>query len=118
MKPLFHPHTLPVAALAVLLNAPTASQADPAVDACVDAFVSSTLPESQPVKVRKINATRDSRYSHGTTRQVQLVARVSRTGARIAEATCTVDGNGRVVALNGAPPKSQIAATLGTIAAR
>lgn len=118
MKSLLSAKILPVAALASLLSAPMTSQADQALDACIDAFVKSALPDGQPVKVRKSRDQRSPLDAYATTRQVQIVATVSRTGARVAQATCTVDNSGRVVALNGAPPKSRIVAALQRTAAR
>jgi predicted Zn-dependent protease len=102
---------LAMASLAAVLTAPL-SHAEPALDACIQAFVQSTLPPDQPVKIRKMSDASSPLDTYGATREVLIDARITRTGQRIAQATCTVNWKGEVIALNGAPYKQRIATAL------
>lgn len=116
MKPLY---TTPfaIATLAAALAAPL-SHADPAIDACIKAFVESNLPPEQPVNIRKLSPGPAPLDTYGRTREVLIDARVTRTGQRIAQATCTVTDKGQVIALSGAPSKQRIVAALEKSAMR
>lgn len=117
MKPQFSTKLLSLAACAPLLAAPLTVHADAAMDACIEAFISSTLPEDQPVQVRK-NSNRDRPLAaYASTQQIELTARISRTGEQVAAATCIADRDG-VIALKRAPSRQHAAGTLEKTAAR
>lgn len=117
MKPKFSAKLLSLFACAPLLAAPLAGHADAAMDACIEAFISSTLPEDQPVQVRKNSNRGLPLASRAAPQQIELTARIGRTGEQVATATCIADRNG-VIALKRAPSGQRVAGTLEKTAAR
>jgi hypothetical protein len=74
-----------------------------AMDACVKAFVSTSLAKDRSVAVR----TESRMSSILTVRRpyaISLTATGKDSGKKLAKATCVADRNGTVLALNGKPP--------------
>jgi len=89
------------AALLLTLSAAPAAHADPAMNACIDAFVAKHVPDRR-LKIRRVgplntasSATREER--------ITLTAKGARSGTRLATATCIVNGDGSSVTLADAP---------------
>lgn len=74
------------------------ANADPAMDACIDAFVAEHVPKGRAVKIRKLGAS----ASGWTKREerILLTAKGARSGTSIAAATCLVSGDGETIALH------------------
>ncbi|HEY0942386.1 MAG TPA: hypothetical protein VGE08_20000 [Steroidobacter sp.] len=103
--------SLAVASLA--LSAPFASHAgsyDAAMDSCISAFVASSLPKEQPVKVRKEEVASSPISIHSRAYKIMVSAKGVHSGKYLARGTCIVDRSGQVVALNGKPLPQKIAA--------
>lgn len=94
-----------IAASVALLALPVASRADvdadAAMDACVQAFVSANLPKDQPVSVRKIDTIDGPLAVQDRAYRIVLTATGKTSGKKLARATCIVDRDGQIVALNG-----------------
>lgn len=104
--------SLSIAAAAVALAAPFATQAhdyDVAMDSCISAFVASSLPKEQPVKVRKENGINSPLSVHSRAYKIVVTAKGVESGKYLARGTCIVDRSGAVVALNGKPLTQQLA---------
>ena len=102
-----------LAVATVACAAPMASQAhnyDAAMDTCIDAFVASSLPKEQPIKVRKRELVGSPLGIHSRAYKVVLSAKGTDSGKYLARGTCIVDRSGRVVALNGKPFTQKLAA--------
>lgn len=105
--------SLSIAAATVLLAAPFTSQAgndDAAMDACINAFVAANLPKEQPVTVRKEEMAASPISVHGRGYKIILSATGVESGKRLARGTCLVNRDGQVIALNGKPLATKIAA--------
>ena len=106
--------TLSIAAATVMLAAPFTSQAannyDAAMDTCIKAFVAANLPKEQPVTVRKEEAVQSPISIHARAYKINVSAKGVESGKYLARGTCIVDRSGSVVALNGKPLPTQLAA--------
>ena len=105
--------SMAIAAATLLLAAPFASQAhdyDQAMDACINAFVAANLPKEQPVTVRKEEISASPISIHARSYKIVVSAKGVESGKYLARGTCVVDRNGEVIALNGKPLPTQLAA--------
>jgi len=105
--------TLSIAAATVMLATPFASQAhnyDAAMDSCIKAFVSANLPKQHPITVRKEDAVTSPISIHSRAYKIVVSAKGLESGKYLARGTCIVDRSGSVVALNGKPLPTQLAA--------
>lgn len=105
--------SLSIAAASVALAAPFATQAhnyDAAMDSCINAFVSSSLPKEQPIKVRKEEAAPSAVNFHARAYKIVVSAKGVESGKHLARGTCIVDRTGDVVTLNGKPLVQKLAA--------
>jgi hypothetical protein len=100
-----------IAASVALLALPVASRADAdaAMDACVQAFVSANLPKDQPVSVRKIDTIDGPLAVQDRAYRIVLTATGKTSGKKLARATCIVARDGQIVALNGRSPAPRLA---------
>jgi hypothetical protein len=96
-----------------LLTAPLAASADDAatMDACIQTFVASSLPKDQPVRILKSGPTPRALGAPGREYKIVLTATGTSTGKQLAKATCTVDRNRAVMAMNGKRIKVRTADT-------
>ena len=105
--------TLSIAAATVLMAVPFTSQAandDAAMDACINAFVSSNLPKEQPVKAVHKQEVADSPIAiHSRSYKIIVSATGVESGKRLARGTCIVNRAGEVIALNGKPLPTKLA---------
>jgi hypothetical protein len=81
---------------------------DVAMQACVDAFVSSSLAK-QPVAVETQSAVRSVLIPRSRPYSIVLEAKGKESGKRVARATCLVERDGTVIALNGKPVPALLA---------
>lgn len=105
--------SLSIAAATMLLAAPFTSQAgtdDAAMDACINAFVAANLPKEQPVTVRKEEVAASPISIHARAYKIIVSATGVESGKRLARGTCLVNRAGQVVALNGKPLPTKLAA--------
>lgn len=106
--------TLSIAVTTVLMAAPFTSYAgndDAAMDACINAFVASNLPKEQPVKAVHKEAVAASPISiHARAYKIVVSATGVESGKRLARGTCIVNRDGEVIALNGKPLNTKLAA--------
>ena len=94
---------LPVVAAITLLLASLSAHAndDAAMDACIRTFVAATLPKEQPIRVEKSGPPPRALGAPSREYRIVLTARGTDTGKQIAKATCTVDHDRAVMAMNG-----------------
>lgn len=91
---------------------PALSFADDAatMNACVKAFLSTYLPQASKVRVQ-IDAPATSRMApRSRTHEIALTARGMQSGREIAKATCVVDADGSITALNNTVTPTLVAA--------
>lgn len=104
--------SIAIAAATVALAAPFATQAhdyDGAMDLCINAFVASSLPKEQPVKIRKENGIDSPLSVYSRAYKIVVSAKGVESGKYLARGTCIVDRNGAVIALNGKPLTQKLA---------
>lgn len=104
--------SLSLAAATVIMAAPFTTQAstdDAAMDACIRAFVSATLPKEQPVTVRKEETAVSPIMVHERSYKIVVSARGVESGKHLGRATCLVNRSGEVVAVNGKPVQTKLA---------
>ncbi|WP_116809958.1 hypothetical protein [Steroidobacter cummioxidans] len=104
--------SLSFAAATCALAAPLASQAhndDAAMDSCINAFVASSLPKEQPVRIKKDEGAINPLSIHARAYKIVVSAKGVESGKYIARGTCIVDRSGAVIALNGKPLTEQVA---------
>ncbi|WP_129641588.1 hypothetical protein [Peristeroidobacter agariperforans] len=104
--------SLSIAAATIAFAAPFATQAhnyDAAMDSCINAFVASSLPKEQPVKVRKEDGINSPLSVHSRAYKIVVTAKGVESGKYFARGTCIVDRSGAVVALNGKPLTQKLA---------
>ena len=96
-------------AFATLLIAatPSASYADSAMDACIEAFVAEHVPKDRTVRVRTYRSA--GAYANGPSARIFLNAKGARSGTQIAAATWIVDGSS--ISLECARGSTEIALT-------
>jgi hypothetical protein len=90
---------------ALLLAAPVLSHAsqDTAMNACVKAFVSTNLEKERPFTVRTQDSVETPVDRYASAYRISLTATGKHSRKQVAKATCLVDRNGVVLALNGKP---------------
>lgn len=104
--------SLSFAVATVALAAPFAIQAhdyDAAMDTCINAFVASSLPKEQPVKVRKLERVDGPLSAHSRAYKIVVTAKGVESGKYFARGSCIVDRSGAVIALNGKPLSQKLA---------
>jgi hypothetical protein len=105
--------SLSIAAATVALAAPFATRADShnaAMDSCINAFVASSLPKGQPVKIKKDDAVNDPlSFFVAPAYRIVVSAKGVESGKYLARGTCIVDRRGTVIALNGKPLTQSLA---------
>lgn len=106
--------SLSIAAATMLLAAPFTTQAsaadDAAMDACISAFVAANLPKEQPVTVRKEEIAASPISIHARAYKIVVSAKGVESGKYVARGTCIVNRDGEVVALDGKPLPTKVAA--------
>jgi hypothetical protein len=105
--------SLSIAAATLMLAAPVASQAhdyDAAMDSCIKAFVASNVPQGHKVTVRKEEVAASPISIHARGYKIIVSAKGAESGKYLARGTCVVDRSGAVIALNGKPLQTQLAA--------
>jgi hypothetical protein len=96
--------------LAPMLSLATPELArQPAMDACIKAFVSTSLSKMQSVAVRAEDLPERPRSTKNRRYKISLVATDQATGRRLATATCLADRNGAILAVNGKAPSALVA---------
>jgi hypothetical protein len=99
------PSILSIAATLALAAAPLTSKADArseaAMNTCIDLFVAANLPKEQPIVIRKEQSEPGPASARRRAERITLTARGTTSGRQIARATCIVDRDGQVLALNG-----------------
>ncbi|HMN46159.1 MAG TPA: hypothetical protein PKE27_16390 [Povalibacter sp.] len=90
---------------ALLLATPALSHAsqDVPVNACVKAFVSTSLEKERPFTVQTEESVATPLDHAARAFRISLKATGKHSGKQVAKATCVVDRNGVVLALNGKP---------------
>lgn len=107
MTPFTHSRVVLISTM--LLAAPIVSHAsDAATNACVTAFVSSSIEKDRPYTVKTKEPTA-SRYQAARTYRVSLEAKGKQSGKTLAQAECVVDRSGVVLTLNGKPYEASAA---------
>ena len=104
--------SLSFAVATVALAAPFATQAhdyDAAMDSCISAFVASSLPKEQPVKIKKEDGVNSPINIHSRAYKIVVSAKGVESGKYGARGTCIVDRSGAVIALNGKPLTQKLA---------
>jgi len=102
-----------IAALA-LFAAPGARADDEAtMDACIQAFVAAGLSKDQPIRILKSGPTP---RTLGPAYKIVLTATGTNSGKQLAKATCTVERDRAVMAMNGKLVKVRTADAVVTAA--
>lgn len=104
--------SISLAAATLALAAPFATQAhnyDAAMDSCINAFVASSLPKEQPVKIKKEDSVSSPISIHARAYKIVVSAKGVESGKYLARGTCIVDRSGAVIALNGKPIAQKLA---------
>jgi hypothetical protein len=105
---------------ALLLTAPVLSHAneDAAMNACVKAFVSSSLEKERPYTVKTQESVVSPVDQYTRAYRIALSAKGKTSGKQVAKATCVVDRSGVVLALNGKPYAAPVAGEEAVLSAR
>ena len=90
---------------APLFAAPAVSFADEAaaMNACVNAFVNTSLPKEQKVRSTKLLTPRTPADLNSHTYRINLTANGVASGKQFAKSTCIVARDGTVISLDGKP---------------
>lgn len=90
---------------ALLLSTPALSHAsqEAALNACVKAFVSSSLEKDRPFTVQTRESAETPLDQQVRAYRIAVKATGKHSGKQVAKGTCVVDRNGVVLALNGKP---------------
>jgi hypothetical protein len=105
--------SIAIATATLLLAAPFASHADKhdqAMDLCINAFVAASSLKEHPLTVRKEETSVSPIMLHARAYKIVVNAKGVESGKYVARGTCTVDRSGAVIALNGKPLPTQLAA--------
>jgi hypothetical protein len=105
--------SISIATATLLLAAPVASQAhdySQAMDSCINAFVASSSIKEHPLTVRKEDSVASPISSQARGYKIIVSAKGVESGKYLARGSCTVDRKGAVIALNGKPLPTQLAA--------
>jgi len=112
-------------ALLPVFAAPLAAQADvvgahsdAAMDACINAFVSTSIEKERPYTVHKNESAASPLDQHARAYRIALTATGKTSGKKVAKATCVVDRSGVVLSLNGKPYSSNKVAQTTVLSAR
>jgi hypothetical protein len=91
-----------------LLAAPAVSIADPsnAMEACVQAFLTSEVAKDRKVTVDKEFESVPRPLALSGLYKIQVVATGRESGKEVARIVCHADNKGTIVALNGKPTRS------------
>lgn len=81
--------------------------ADTAMDACIQAFVASSLEKERPVTVRKVEPVAGPVAARAKESTIYLTAVTRHSGKRLAKATCVADNNGVVLTMNVKPAMTE-----------
>lgn len=106
---------LSLAAMPLLVQTTAAQAADPEMDACINAYVSSYVPKEQPVKIRRI-ATVDSPLYVQRSSPIHLTV-TSKSGKQDTKAVCVVTGKDVVLTFEG-KPATRLAQADATLSSR
>ena len=100
----------PAIAALMLLAAPLGAHADDeaTMDACIQTFVAASLAKDQPIRVLKSGPVP---RALGRQYKIVLTATGTNSGKQLAKATCTVDRDRTVMAMNGKLIRIRPAAT-------
>lgn len=98
---------LSLVAMPLLVQTTAAQAADPEMDACISAYLSSYVPKEQPVKVRRVE-TVDSPMFVQSSSPIHLTV-TSKSGKHNAKAVCVVTGKDVVLTLEGKPATHHLA---------
>ncbi len=79
------------------------------MDSCINAFVASSLPKEQPVKIKKEDGVSSPLSVHSRAYKIVVSAKGVESGKYLARGTCIVDRSGSVIALNGKPLTQKLA---------
>ena len=95
----------------LVLAAPLASEAqtEAAMDACIKAFVATSLSPGHPIRIQKDAYQPTASYGMSRAITISLTAQGATSGKQLAKATCVVDRSGAVIALNGKPVPAHLA---------
>lgn len=87
----------------LLIAAPVASHAgeQDAMNACVKAFVTTSLEKERPYTVKTEDAAPSTITQSARNYRISLKATGKHSGAKVAKAECIVDRDGVVLSLNG-----------------
>ena len=100
---------LPLLAAPLLMQASAVQAADPQLDACIQAFVSTNLEKDRPVKIRKFESFERPLIS-ANKGPVLLTAHLRSSGKQLVKATCVADGKDIVLMVDGKPATKLAAA--------
>jgi uncharacterized protein YdeI (YjbR/CyaY-like superfamily) len=95
-----------LALVALIAVAPTAGAKDAstaAMDACMQAFLSSDLAQNRNVVLQKKPDSVPRPLALSGNYTIELVAKGRETGKQLARVVCHADRNGQIVAVNGRP---------------
>ncbi|HEY6643181.1 hypothetical protein [Povalibacter sp.] len=106
MNTVFRPRALIVAAL--LLASPVISQASEvqAMQACIKAFVSTSLEADRAYTVRTRDSVATSLDHQARLYRILLTAKGKHSGEQVAKATCVTDRSGVVLSFDGKPVRN------------
>lgn len=105
--------SISIATATLLLAAPFAGQAhdyNQAMDSCISAFVASSTIKEHPLTVRKEDTAITPIGTHARSYKIVISAKGVESGKYLARGSCTVNRKGAVIALNGKPLPTQLAA--------
>jgi hypothetical protein len=94
------------------------AHSDAAMDACINAFVSSSLEKERPYTVQKTESAASPLDLQARAYRIALTATGKTSGKKVAKATCVVDRSGVVLSLNGKPYSSTALAQTTVLSAR
>ncbi len=102
-----------VTTLVATTTTPALSFADDAatMNACVKAFVSTYLPQVSKVRVQIDEPAMSRMVPRSRTYEIAVSARGLQSGREIAKATCVVNADGSITALNNTVTPTLVAAT-------
>jgi len=107
---------LPLIVLPLLVQSHAAQAADPEMDACISAFVSTNLQKDQPVKIRRIDSAASPVDPHS--RSSIVLTATAKSGKPLASATCVVTDKEVVLTMEGAPATRRFAQADATMRSR
>lgn len=105
---------LALVAMLPLVAAPLVSFADSsaAMDACVQAFLTSDVAKDRKVTVQKDTGSLLRPLALSGLYRIEVVARGRHSGEQIARIVCHADAKGAIIALNGRPTSAVVSVAL------